>query len=233
MELQYTTTDATVAAFDPAPTSSAYESADVGALDGAEPIRRSLAAPLDAPLAYNGETLEGIMDEERLHGSLFASELLSFPAAPKADSSCYKRAKRLKERFEEWREQVEACEPEALDFLATRLVFALHHHNEPPFRDFARSKRLPKKIAKDRRDPISLLVTAVQLLHDGLPYRPRGRKSLDVGRFVYVHDRLREAPLVQVVTRDMRFDALTAFTDFVAAVIAKHDAESPFSLETL
>ena len=79
----------------------------------------------------------------------------------------------------------------------------------------------------------SLLVTAVQLLHDGLPYRPLGRKSLDVDRFVYVHDRLREAPLVQVVTRDMRFDALTAFTDFVAAVIAKHDAESPFSLEAL
>lgn len=233
MDLQYTTTEATVAAFDPAPTSSAYESADVGALAAAAPVSSSLAALLDAPLAYNGETLEGIMHEERLHGSLFASELLFFLAAPTTGSTCYKRAKRLKERFEEWREQVEACEPEALDFLVMRLVFALHRHNQPPIRDFARSKRLPKKVANDRRDPISLLVTGVQLLHDGLPYRSLGRKSLDVDRFVYVHDRLREAPLVQVVTRDMRFDALTAFTDFVAAVIAKHDAESPFSLEAL
>jgi hypothetical protein len=229
----YTTTKATVAAFDTAPTSSANESADVGALDAAEPIRRSPATLLDAPLAYNGEMLEGIMDEERLRGSLLSSELLSFPAPPKAESSCYKRAKRLKGQFEEWREKVEACEPEALDFLVMRLVFALHHHNEAPFRDFARSKRLPKHVAKDRRDPISLMVTAVQLLHDGLPHRPRGRRSLDVGRFVYVLDRLREASLVQVATRDMRFDALAVFTDFVAAVIAKHDVDCPFSLETL
>jgi hypothetical protein len=231
MDLQITASNDAVQAFDLTQSSSADESAPVG-VPATSTTGSTLSAFVDAPLAFNGESLEGIMGEERLSGSLFSSELLCFPAAPRAESSCYKRAKRLKELFEDWREKVEACEPEALDFLVMRLVFALHHENEPPFRDFARSKRLPKHVAKDRRDPISLLVTAVQLLHDGLPHRPRGRRSLDVGRFVYVLDRLREASLVKVAARDMRFDALDALSDFVAAVIAKHDVDCPFSLET-
>ena len=194
---------------------------------------RISADPVRVPVANNGQTLEGIMDEDRIPGSLFPPEMLSFAKPPKAASSCYKKCRCLTDLFGEWRDKIEACDQVELESILTRLVYALHQQHQQPFRNFAQRKSLPLHVAGDRRDPVALIITAVQLLHDGLPCRREGRVALDFDRFVYVLDRLREAALVQVARYDARFDALKAFADFVAAVVARYDADCPFCVETL
>ncbi len=206
---------------------------DAHAFPAGMPADVTVILERSVPVAYNGQTLEGILWDERIPGSLLPCESLSFAGAPKAGSTCFKQSMRLKELFEEWLEPLQVCDPVELDFTAMRFVYSLHQHNLLPRRDFASRKSLPKHVANDRRDPIALIVTAVQLLHDALPSRGQGRAMLDIGRFVYVLDRLREAELAQVSRRDVRFDALKALSAFVGAAVAKHDSDCPICVETL
>lgn len=170
------------------------------------------------PMACNGQSLEGIVDGPRLAGSLFDSSELSLAQPPMPKTTDYKRYERWLEQFEEWKLHAEKCEAPAIMFLVTRLLYPLHNL---PFRDFSRRKSLPKYVPNDRQDPTALCVTGILILHESLPVWQKGELLLQLDRFLYVYDRLREAELVQVSRNDIRFMMLKALAAFVEAVIAK------------
>lgn len=182
------------------------------------------------PVAHNGQTMEGILDEERMPNALLP---VTFVSAPEAGTICHRRAKRLKSQFEGWLDKLLGCDPVSLDFTVMQSVYSLHLYSGLTRRDFAASKSLPKHIADDRRDPIALIVTAVQLLHDAVPRQTYGRGKIEIDRFEYVLDRLREAELVQISQNDVRFEALKALSAFVAEVVAKYDRDCCFCVEVI
>jgi len=174
---------------------------------------------VDAPLARNGQTLEGILVGPRQPNSLFAPKELSFAGPPRGDPVDRERLKSLRERFERWDEQVKDCSEADVDGCFARLVTALHR---PPFVDFAKRKTLPRHVPTDRHDPIALIVTAVQLLHDALPNVGRQR-CIDTDRLAYVRARLLDAERVQVAPRDARFSALKLLSSTIATVLERLD----------
>ena len=185
--------------------------------------------PASPPIAFNGQTLEGILDSNRLPNSLIEPEFLSFASVPKVGSTAFKQSERLIKQFEDWQEEIDLCDEPMLDLKLKQLITALH---QPPRRNFALRKSLPEHVAEDRRDPIALIVTAVQLLEEAIPEPRRRRRHLDVERFEYVYDHLREAELVQVSPKDIRFEALTALSATLSVVIAKLDRDCWACVET-
>jgi len=174
---------------------------------------------IDAPVARNGQTLEGILVGPRQPNSLFDAKELSF-AGPPQGSVERDRVKALHDRFERWSQEVaDSCEVE-VDSTFARVITSLHHS---PSRDIANRKTLPRHVPSDRQDPIALIVTAVQLLHDALPSSTARRRCLDRDRLAYVHARLLDAERVQVSVRDARFAALKLLSSTVAEVIDKID----------
>jgi len=151
-----------------------------------------LSAP---PFARNGHALEGIVHGPRQPGSLFDEGELSFAPPPSADSREQMATKRVYDMFARWLAHMEKCDEVEVEDCFARLVNTVHC---PPARDYAQRKSLPKHVPSDRRDPIALVVTAVQLIHDAVGDARWGRGRADMHLLRYVQARLAEAERVQV-----------------------------------